>query len=166
VLTSVRLLRQAANWGYLPVGEVIRSDMPGTFALALRKPLGAVARISPWNGAHVLAWRTVVNPATASVPHRCCCVREATTSVPPWCCSGSPGGHLRLFRPGKLPHQEGTDAADGPRPGPARAAGQKEVGAQGAGSHHIAVDRAISAPGRTSVTTPASARLPSLVPPR
>ena len=62
VLTATRLLRQAANWGYLPVGEVIRSDMPGTFALALRKPLGVVAGISPWNGAHVLAWRTVVNP--------------------------------------------------------------------------------------------------------
>jgi acyl-CoA reductase-like NAD-dependent aldehyde dehydrogenase len=62
VLTATRLLRQAANWGYLPAGEVIRSDMPGTFALALRKPLGVVAGISPWNGAHVLAWRTVVNP--------------------------------------------------------------------------------------------------------
>jgi vanillin dehydrogenase len=62
VLTATRLLRQASNWGYLPVGEVIRSDMPGTFALALRRPLGVVAGISPWNGAHVLAWRTVVNP--------------------------------------------------------------------------------------------------------
>jgi vanillin dehydrogenase len=62
ILTATRLLRQAANWGYLPAGEVIRSDTPGTFALALRKPLGVVAGISPWNGAHVLAWRTVVNP--------------------------------------------------------------------------------------------------------
>jgi len=62
VLTATRLLRQAANWGYLPVGEVIRSDTPGTFAMALRRPLGVVAGISPWNGAHVLAWRTVVNP--------------------------------------------------------------------------------------------------------
>jgi acyl-CoA reductase-like NAD-dependent aldehyde dehydrogenase len=62
VLTAIRLLRQASNWGYLPAGEVIRSDIPGTFALALRKPLGVVAGISPWNGAHVLAWRTVVNP--------------------------------------------------------------------------------------------------------
>jgi Aldehyde dehydrogenase family len=35
---------------------------PGTFALALRRPLGVVAGISPWNGGHVLAWRTVVNP--------------------------------------------------------------------------------------------------------
>jgi acyl-CoA reductase-like NAD-dependent aldehyde dehydrogenase len=62
ILTATRLLRQAANWGYLPAGEVIRSDIPGTFALALRRPLGVVAGISPWNGAHVLAWRTVVNP--------------------------------------------------------------------------------------------------------
>jgi acyl-CoA reductase-like NAD-dependent aldehyde dehydrogenase len=62
ILTSVRLLRQAANWGYLPAGEIIRSDIPGTFAMALRRPLGVVAGISPWNGAHVLAWRTVVNP--------------------------------------------------------------------------------------------------------
>jgi len=62
ILTATRLLRQAANWGYLPAGEVIRSDVPDTFALALRRPIGVVAGISPWNGAHVLAWRTVVNP--------------------------------------------------------------------------------------------------------
>ncbi len=62
ILTTTRLLRQAANWGYLPAGEIIRSDIPGTFAMALRRPLGVVAGISPWNGAHVLAWRTVVNP--------------------------------------------------------------------------------------------------------
>jgi acyl-CoA reductase-like NAD-dependent aldehyde dehydrogenase len=62
VLTATRLLRQAANWGYLPAGEIIRSDTPGTFAMALRRPLGVVAGISPWNGAQVLAWRTVVNP--------------------------------------------------------------------------------------------------------
>jgi acyl-CoA reductase-like NAD-dependent aldehyde dehydrogenase len=62
LLTAVRLLRQASNWAYLPAGEVIRSDIPGTFALALRRPLGVVAGISPWNGAQVLAWRTVVNP--------------------------------------------------------------------------------------------------------
>jgi hypothetical protein len=39
VLTATRLLRQAASWGYLPVGEIIRSDTPGTFAMALRKPV-------------------------------------------------------------------------------------------------------------------------------
>jgi acyl-CoA reductase-like NAD-dependent aldehyde dehydrogenase len=30
--------------------------------MALRRPLGVVVGISPWNGVHVLAWRTVVNP--------------------------------------------------------------------------------------------------------
>ena len=62
VLTATRLLRQAANWGYLPAGEVARSDTPGTFALALRRPLGVVARPSRPGTARVLAWRTVVNP--------------------------------------------------------------------------------------------------------
>ena len=62
ILTATRLLRQASNWGYLPAGEVIRSDIPDTFALALRRPIGVVAGISPWNGAQVLAWRTIVNP--------------------------------------------------------------------------------------------------------
>jgi acyl-CoA reductase-like NAD-dependent aldehyde dehydrogenase len=47
ILTAARLLRQAAGWGYLPVGEVIRSDTPGTFSMALRKPLGVVAGITP-----------------------------------------------------------------------------------------------------------------------
>ncbi|WP_159913377.1 aldehyde dehydrogenase family protein [Pantoea sp. 18069] len=59
---SVDLLRQAANWGYRPVGDVLRSDTPGRFAMAVRKPLGVVAGFAPWNGAFCLAWRTVVLP--------------------------------------------------------------------------------------------------------
>lgn len=56
------LLRQAAGWGYLPVGDVLPSDTPGRFAMAVRKPLGVVAGFTPWNGAFSLAWRTVVLP--------------------------------------------------------------------------------------------------------
>ncbi len=59
---SVNLLRQAANWGYLPTGEVLPSDTPGRFAMAVRKPLGVVAGFTPWNGAFNLAWRTAVLP--------------------------------------------------------------------------------------------------------
>lgn len=59
---SVNLLRLAANWGYLPYGEVLRSDTPGRFAMATRKPMGVVAGFTPWNGAFNLAWRTVVLP--------------------------------------------------------------------------------------------------------
>lgn len=55
-------LRQAAGWVYLPQGEVIPTDMPGTTHLAIRRPLGVVAGFSPWNGANLLAWRTVIPP--------------------------------------------------------------------------------------------------------
>ncbi len=56
------MLRQAAGWSYLPMGEVLPSDTPGRFAMAVRKPLGVVAGFTPWNSAFALAWRTVVLP--------------------------------------------------------------------------------------------------------
>ncbi len=59
---SASLMRQAANWGYLPQGDVLRSDTPGRFAMAVRKPLGVVAGFTPWNGAFNLAWRTFALP--------------------------------------------------------------------------------------------------------
>jgi acyl-CoA reductase-like NAD-dependent aldehyde dehydrogenase len=59
---SVRLLRQAANWGYLPKGDVLASDTRGRLAMAVRKPLGVVAGLTPWNGAVSLAWRTIALP--------------------------------------------------------------------------------------------------------
>ena len=59
---SVLMLRQAANWGYLPYGDLIRSDVPGRTAMVARKPLGVVAGFTPWNGAFYLAWRTFLLP--------------------------------------------------------------------------------------------------------
>jgi acyl-CoA reductase-like NAD-dependent aldehyde dehydrogenase len=59
---AVGELRQAAGWVYQPTGEVIPSDTPGAFHMAIRRPLGVIGGISPWNGAQVLAWRTVVPP--------------------------------------------------------------------------------------------------------
>lgn len=59
---SINLLRQVSEWGYRPVGEVLRSDLRGRFVMAVRKPLGVVVGISPWNGAHNLAWRTALLP--------------------------------------------------------------------------------------------------------
>ncbi|WP_076998848.1 aldehyde dehydrogenase family protein [Variovorax sp. KK3] len=56
------LLRQAAGYPYLPGGEIVQSDTPGVFAMAVRKPLGVVCGISPWNGALALGFRTVVAP--------------------------------------------------------------------------------------------------------
>jgi acyl-CoA reductase-like NAD-dependent aldehyde dehydrogenase len=58
----VGALRQAAGWVYQPKGELIPSDMPGATHMAIRRPLGVVAGFSPWNGAAVLSWRTVIPP--------------------------------------------------------------------------------------------------------
>lgn len=59
---SSAMLRQAAGWGYLPAGDVLRSDVPGRTAMVTRKPLGVVAGFTPWNGAFYLAWRTFLLP--------------------------------------------------------------------------------------------------------
>ncbi len=59
---SAAMLRQAAGWGYLPYGDLLRSDVPGRTATVSRKPLGVVAGFTPWNGAFYLAWRTFLLP--------------------------------------------------------------------------------------------------------
>ena len=59
---SAAMLRQAANYGYMPYGDVMRSDIPGRTALVTRKPLGVVAGFTPWNGAFYLAWRAFLLP--------------------------------------------------------------------------------------------------------
>lgn len=59
---AVGLLRQAAGYPYLPGGEIVSSDTPGVFAMAVRKPLGVICGISPWNGSLALGFRTVVAP--------------------------------------------------------------------------------------------------------
>ncbi len=62
VKLSAAMLRQAASWGYLPYGDMLKSDVPGRTALVARKPLGVVAGFTPWNGAFYLAWRTFLLP--------------------------------------------------------------------------------------------------------
>lgn len=59
---AVGLLRQAAGFPYLSGGEIVPSDTPGVFAMAVRRPLGVVAGISPWNGSVALGFRTIVAP--------------------------------------------------------------------------------------------------------
>jgi acyl-CoA reductase-like NAD-dependent aldehyde dehydrogenase len=58
-------LQQAANWVYLPKGEVLVSNMPDTHSIAVRRPLGVVASFTPWNAAQILSWRAVLNPLAA-----------------------------------------------------------------------------------------------------
>jgi acyl-CoA reductase-like NAD-dependent aldehyde dehydrogenase len=59
---SVALLRQAAALPYASPGHLVPSDVPGTRALAVRRPVGVVAAIAPWNAALVLAGRAIVGP--------------------------------------------------------------------------------------------------------
>jgi acyl-CoA reductase-like NAD-dependent aldehyde dehydrogenase len=58
-------LEQAANWVYLPKGEVLASNLPNTHSVGIRRPLGVVASFTPWNGANILSWRAVLNPLAA-----------------------------------------------------------------------------------------------------
>src|SRR6266496_4272531 len=56
------LFRQAAAIAYAPIGQVIPSDVPGTFAMGLRKPVGVVGAIAPWNAALILSARSIAGP--------------------------------------------------------------------------------------------------------
>jgi acyl-CoA reductase-like NAD-dependent aldehyde dehydrogenase len=53
------LFRQAAALAYAPLGTVIPSDHPGTLALGIRKPVGVVGAIAPWNAALILSARSI-----------------------------------------------------------------------------------------------------------
>ena len=55
------LFRQAAALGYQPMGEIIPSDT-GAFAMGIRRPVGVVGAISPWNAALILSARAIAAP--------------------------------------------------------------------------------------------------------
>jgi acyl-CoA reductase-like NAD-dependent aldehyde dehydrogenase len=55
------LLRQVAALPYAPTGEVIPSDL-GQFAMGLRRPVGVVGAIAPWNAALILSARSIAAP--------------------------------------------------------------------------------------------------------
>src|SRR4030095_738978 len=55
------LFRQAAALGYQPMGEIIPSDT-GAFAMGIRRPVGVVGAIAPWNAALILSARSFSAP--------------------------------------------------------------------------------------------------------
>ncbi|RBQ15982.1 aldehyde dehydrogenase [Spongiactinospora rosea] len=59
---AARLLRQAAQLTYRPIGEVLPSDIAGTQAIAVRRPVGVVAAIVPWNASLALSGRAIIGP--------------------------------------------------------------------------------------------------------
>jgi acyl-CoA reductase-like NAD-dependent aldehyde dehydrogenase len=58
-------MQQVAGWVYLPQGEVLATNAPGSHSMGVRRPLGVVASFTPWNGANVLSWRAVISPVAA-----------------------------------------------------------------------------------------------------
>src|SRR2546430_1099817 len=55
------LFRQAAALAYAPIGQVIPSDH-GAFSMGLRRPVGVVGAIAPWNAALILSARSIAAP--------------------------------------------------------------------------------------------------------
>jgi acyl-CoA reductase-like NAD-dependent aldehyde dehydrogenase len=55
------LFRQAAALAYSPIGEIIPSDT-GAFAMGVRRPVGVVGAIAPWNAALILPARAIASP--------------------------------------------------------------------------------------------------------
>jgi acyl-CoA reductase-like NAD-dependent aldehyde dehydrogenase len=55
------LFRQAAALPYSPMGEIIPSDT-GAFAMGVRRPVGVVGAIAPWNAALILSARAMAAP--------------------------------------------------------------------------------------------------------
>jgi acyl-CoA reductase-like NAD-dependent aldehyde dehydrogenase len=56
------MLREAAAQTYSVTGEVIPSDVPGNLAMAVRRPVGVVVGVAPWNAPVILAARAVATP--------------------------------------------------------------------------------------------------------
>jgi acyl-CoA reductase-like NAD-dependent aldehyde dehydrogenase len=56
------LLRQGAATAYAPLGQIIPSDLPGAFAMGIRRPVGVVGAIAPWNAALILSARAITAP--------------------------------------------------------------------------------------------------------
>ena len=59
---TVSLLRQCAALPYAPLGQLLPSDQPGTRAQAVRRPVGVVGAIAPWNASLTLSGRAIAGP--------------------------------------------------------------------------------------------------------
>lgn len=62
VMLAAGMLREAASMTTQITGEVIPSDVPGSFAMSVRQPCGVVLGIAPWNAPVILGTRAVAMP--------------------------------------------------------------------------------------------------------
>ena len=56
------LLHRCAGLPYATTGQLLPSDVPGTRAMAVRRPLGVIAAMAPWNASLTLAGRAITSP--------------------------------------------------------------------------------------------------------
>jgi acyl-CoA reductase-like NAD-dependent aldehyde dehydrogenase len=59
---SVSLLRQCSALPYAPTGQIVPTDRPGTHSMAIRRPVGVVGAIAPWNASLTLSGRAIAGP--------------------------------------------------------------------------------------------------------
>ena len=59
---TLSLLRQSAALPYAPVGQMLPSDVPARRPLRVRRPVGVVGAIAPWNASLVLSGRSIAGP--------------------------------------------------------------------------------------------------------
>lgn len=62
VMLAASMLREAAALTTQITGEIIPSNKPGTFAMAVRQPAGVVLGIAPWNAPVILGVRAIAAP--------------------------------------------------------------------------------------------------------
>ncbi|PKR56090.1 aldehyde dehydrogenase [Thalassospira marina] len=59
---AANMLREAAAMTTQITGDVIPSDVPGSFAMGIRQPAGVVLGIAPWNAPVILGTRAIAMP--------------------------------------------------------------------------------------------------------
>jgi acyl-CoA reductase-like NAD-dependent aldehyde dehydrogenase len=62
VTFAAGILQEAASLTTSVTGEVIPSDQPGCFAMSIRRPVGVVLGIAPWNAPVILGVRAIATP--------------------------------------------------------------------------------------------------------
>ena len=62
VMFAAKMIREAAAMTTQIKGEVIPSDKPGCLAMAMKKPVGVLVGMAPWNAAVILGVRAVAMP--------------------------------------------------------------------------------------------------------
>lgn len=59
---AANMLREAGSMTTQISGEIIPSDVPGSFAMGIRQPVGVILAIAPWNAPVILGVRSIAMP--------------------------------------------------------------------------------------------------------